>query len=97
LNRRLLQFADNGSKVRVRARFEFHEGRTNLDPLALPGNKPRDMARLRRGNFDDGLFGLDRDQRLVDDNVIAFGDMPLHDFSFLKPFAEVGEAEQRHW
>ena len=76
--------------------LEFDERRTDLDPLAGIDEQARDAARLRRWHFDDRLFGLDRDERLVGDDMIAFGDMPGDDLGFLQSFAEIGQREGAH-
>jgi hypothetical protein len=56
----------------------------------------RNAAALRRGDLDDGLVGLDRHQRLVDDDVIALVDMPGDDLRFFETFAEIRQHELTH-
>ena len=76
--------------------LEFEERRADLHVLAGLGKELRDPARLGRGNFHDRLLGLDRHQRLVDDDMIAFRDMPGDEFGLLQPLAQIGQAERRH-
>ena len=46
--------------------------------------------------FDHGLFGLDRNQGLIDDDMIALGYVPSDDLGFFQPFAEIRKVERDH-
>src|SRR5436309_3389783 len=48
-------------------------------------------AALRGRHLDNGLVGLDRNERLVDDDVIALIHMPADDLRFLEAFANIGK------
>ena len=54
------------------------------------------MARLRRGHLYHGLVSLNRDERLIGDDVIAFRDMPSDDLHLLEALAEIGQTEDAH-
>ena len=90
------EVADHRSSVRVRALLEVEERRADLHVLAGRGKKLRDPARLRRGDFHHRLLGLDRHERLVDDDMIAFRDMPRDELGLLQPLAQIRQAERRH-
>ena len=70
----------------MRRFIEFNNGRANFHALVRFAQKAFDISRTWRGNLDDCLFGLDRNQRLVGYNVIAFGHMPSDDLGILKSF-----------
>ena len=90
------KLADDGAGVGVGAVLEVDQRRTHLDALAGLGEQARDASGSRRRHLDHRLFGLDRDQRLVGDDMIAFGDVPGDDLRLLQPFAEIGEREAAH-
>ena len=48
---------------------------------------------VRARQVHGGLGGLDRDDDLVDDDVVTDGDVPLHDLGLGQPLAEVGQQE----
>ena len=83
-------------RYRQAALVEIDERRADLDALARLGEQPRDPARLRRGHLDHRLLGLDRDERLIGDDMVAFRDMPGDDLGLLQPFAEIGQREGAH-
>jgi hypothetical protein len=45
---------------------------------------------MRRGDVDHRFVGFNRHQRLIGDDMIAGGDVPGDDLSFLQAFAEIG-------
>jgi hypothetical protein len=51
---------------------------------------------LRRRHLDDRLFGLDRDKRLIGHDMIALGNMPSNELSFLQAFTEIREDKSAH-
>jgi hypothetical protein len=63
--------------------FELDDRHPDLNALTDLNQQLGDVTRPRRGDFDDRFFCLHRQQRLIDHNVIAFGDVPAHDFGFL--------------
>ena len=70
--------------------LECHERRADLDDVALGAEQLADAARPRRRHLDHRFVGLDRDQRLVGDHLIARPHVPLHDLGLLQALAEVG-------
>jgi hypothetical protein len=54
------------------------------------------VTRLGRGDLDYGLLGLDRQQRLVGDDMIALGDVPRYDLGLAEALAEVRQIERGH-
>ena len=57
------------------------------------GVQPRDHAGGRARDVDRGLGGLDRDDLLVDLDLVTHGDVPGHDLGLGQPLAEVGQRE----
>ena len=91
-----LRVTDHRPGIGMYALLESEERRADLHVLAGLGKKLRDPARLRRGYFHHRLLGLDRYQRLIDDDVVAFCHMPCNEFSLLEPFPQIWQAERRH-
>jgi hypothetical protein len=65
-------------------RIAHAQARTRLD------QHPSDMTGVRRGDVDHRFVGFNRHQRLIGDDMIAGGDVPGDDLSFLQAFAEIG-------
>ena len=63
---------------------------TDRDSRMKTGQQASDAPGPRGGDFDYRLVGFDRDQGLIGDHVVSFGDMPRHDFCFGQALAEVG-------
>jgi hypothetical protein len=80
----------------LRTLVEFHESAADFDPLTGLGAKAGNLPGLGRGHLDHRLFGLDRDQRLIGDDIIALAYMPGDELSLLEAFAEIGEGEDAH-
>src|SRR5207248_9445803 len=91
-----LKFADHRAGVSLGAFGKLDQRGSHLDQVAFGAEQTRDAAALRRGYLDYGLVGLDRKQRLVDHDVIAFVDVPTNDLRLFEAFAEVGELELAH-
>jgi hypothetical protein len=91
-----LEFADHGAGVSLGPFGKLDQRGSHLDQVALGAEQARDAAALRRGYLDHGLVGLDRKQRLVDHDVIAFVDVPGNYLRLFEAFAEVGEIELAH-
>ncbi len=90
--------ADDGAAILLlrRAIVELGELLADGDDVAGLAVQRRDAARIGRGHFDHGLVGFDRDERLIDDDVVADGDVPVDDLDFVQAFAEIGEVENLH-
>ncbi len=71
---------------------EFDQRAADFDQLAGGAVQPGDVAADRRGHFDHRFVGLDRNERLVGDDMITFTDMPRDDLGFVQSFTEIG-----HW
>ena len=50
---------------------------------------------MGRRNLHDSFVGLDRNQRLIGDDVVARGGMPRDDLGFRESLAEIRKVEQR--
>ena len=75
---------------------EFGELLADRDDVAGLAVQRRDAARIGRRDFHHRLVGFDRDERLIDHDVVADGDVPVDDFDFVQAFAEIGEVEDLH-
>ena len=75
---------------------KLDQGRAHLDEIALGAEQARDAAAPRRRDLDHGLVGLDRHQRLIDDDVIALVDVPGDDLRLFEAFAEIRQHELAH-
>ncbi len=91
----VLNRADHRARILPRA-FETHQRRADADHVSRGGEQPLDPARLRRRDFDDGFSGFDRDQRLIDVDVLAGGHAPFYELGLLQPFSEIGETKDIH-
>ena len=69
---------------------------SDLDQIALGAEHVRDASAPRRRYLNDRLVGLDRNQRLIGDDVIAFIDMPGDDLRLFETFAEIRQHELAH-
>jgi hypothetical protein len=76
--------------------LEFEQRCAHLHALSRLDQQLGDVARLRRGHFHNRLFGLDRDQWLIDDDVVAFGDVPTDNLGLLQPFTKIRQGERAH-
>ena len=72
---------------------EGHQGRTDLEGLALGAVQGRDDARERARDLDHGLGRLDVGEHLVHGHRVALGHAPRHDLGLGQALAEVGQAE----
>jgi len=80
----------------VHAFFELDQRRAHFDVVAAFRQQAKNAPGMRRGDLDHGLFGLDRHQGLIGDDMVAGSDMPVDELGFLQAFAEIGESEARH-
>ena len=55
-----------------------------------------DRARIRGGDFDDGLRRLNGNHWLIDFDLIAFFDVPTDDLGLGKSFAQIRKIESCH-
>ena len=85
-----LDFADDGAGVCIVTAFECDERRADVRDVMDVAVEARDAAGVGGGNVDDRLGGLDRQQRLVELDLVAGLDVPFDDFRFLQAFAEIG-------
>ena len=92
----LPELAHDRSGVALRALGEFDQRSPDLDQVALAAEQARDAAAPGGRHLDDGLVGLERDERLIDDHAVALVDVPRHDFGFFEPFAEIRQYELAH-
>jgi hypothetical protein len=75
-----------------------HELGSDGRELALGYEDPEDGPRVRRGNFDRGLVGLDLDERVVLRDLLPLRDEPASDLAFSQPLPEVRKLERlRHY
>ena len=72
------------------AALETDERRADVNYIANLGEQALDSPRDGRGYFDESLGCLDRDQRLVDGDVLPQLHTPFHEFRLLQALAEVG-------
>jgi hypothetical protein len=86
----------HGAAFGIRPVLEVHDRRADLYALADFGEQLADVARFRGRDFDDGLIGLDRQQGLIDNHMIAFPHVPADDLSFNQAFTEIRECEGAH-
>lgn len=93
-----LHLPDHGARIRFTAArpFERDQRRAQMHDVARLAEQPGDAAGLRRRDLDDGLGGLDRDQRLIGLDGVAGLHVPLHDLRLLQPFAEIRQFEDDH-
>ena len=73
-------------------RFEDRVVMTALG-LADGDEKLADRARERRGQLDERLGRLDLDDDVVDLDLVAGADAPLHDLGLGQPFADIRQVE----
>ena len=90
------QFADHGAGLGVRPSSNSSSGAPTFTRSPGWASSLATCPALRRGDFHHRLFGLDRDQRLIDDDVVALGDVPGDDLRLLQAFAEIGKVERAH-
>jgi hypothetical protein len=76
--------------------LEFDERRAHFNPFAHVSQQLGDVTGLWRWHFNNCLFGFNRNQRLINDDVIAFGNVPTDDLGFLQAFTEIWEGEHAH-
>ena len=96
LGRSRLDLADDGAGVGLRGIGECYQRRSGLDDVADRRVQPGDEPGIGGRDLDHGLVGLDRDQRLVGDDVIALADMPGDDLGFLEALAQIRQVEDAH-
>src|SRR5262249_61489013 len=82
--------------VGLRAFGKADERGAYLDEIALAPVQPRDAARLRGGDFDHRFVSFDRHQWLVDDDIVAFVDVPGDDLRLFETLAQVRQEELAH-
>jgi hypothetical protein len=77
------QLPDNSAGVYGRAFVEFHQRSANLKPRTRHSEKLGNPSGMGCGDFHHSLLGLNGHERLISDDMIAFGDMPSHDLGLL--------------
>src|SRR5262249_21424077 len=92
----LPELAHDRPRVALRALGKFDERGSALHQFALAVAQTRDAAAPWGRHLDDGLVGLERDERLIDDHAVTLVDVPRHDFGFFEPFAEIRQYELAH-
>ncbi|MGY4289515.1 hypothetical protein ACVWXO_008781 [Bradyrhizobium sp. LM2.7] len=90
------EFADDCAPVLFDAFRKFDERRADLHDVALGAEHVCDASARRRWYFDHRLVGLDGNERLIGDDVIALADIPADDLRLFKTFAKIGQRELAH-
>jgi hypothetical protein len=75
---------------------EFKQGTANLDVFADANEKLRHVTGAWRGYFHHRLFGFNRHQRLIDNDVVAVGHVPSDDLSLTQSLTKIRKPELSH-
>ena len=81
------KFADNCASVLFGACRKFDERHADLHDISLGAKHVGDASARRRRYFNDCLVGLDGNERLIGDDVIAFVDIPSDDLRLFETFS----------
>ena len=87
----MTEFTHDRAGVHLHTFGKFDQRSADLHKIAFAAEQAGDAAALRGRHLDNGLVGLDRNERLVDDDVIALIHMPADDLRFLEAFAKIGK------
>jgi hypothetical protein len=91
-----VQLSNHRPCINPGALSELHKWSTYLDQVPLASEQPSDASILRRGDLDHSLVGLDGDERLVNNDVIPFSDVPGDDLSFLEALSKIRQQKLFH-
>jgi hypothetical protein len=91
-----VQLSNYRPRINLGTLSELDKRSAHLDQVSLASEQPSDTPILRRGDLDHSLVGLDGDERLVNNDVIAFSDVPGDDLSFLEAFSKIRQQELMH-
>ncbi len=86
---RRLDLTDDRALVRGGFRGELDQCRADGNHVARRAMQRRNAARMGRRHLDHRLVGLDRDQRLVGDHMIADADVPGDDLRLLQSLSQI--------
>src|SRR5439155_22036632 len=90
------ELADDCTGVLLGPLGKLDERRADLHDISLVAKQVRDASARRRRYFDDRLVGLDGNERLIGDDVIAFVDVPSDDLRVFKTFSKIRQHELAH-
>jgi hypothetical protein len=91
-----VQLSNHRPRINLGALSELDKRSAHLDQVSLAGEQPSDAPVLRRGDLDHGLVGLDGDERLVNNDMIPFSDVPGDDLSLLEALSKIRQQELMH-
>jgi hypothetical protein len=78
-----VQLPNHRPRVNFCALGELDKRSAHFDQASLATKQTSDAPALWRGDLDHGLVGLNGDERLVNNDMIPFSDVPGDDFSLL--------------
>jgi len=91
-----VELANHGAGILLGTLSEFDQGSAYLQQITFGAEHAHNATAVWRWHLDHGLVGLDRDERLIRNHMVALVYMPGYNFRLFEAFTEIRQHELSH-